>query len=87
MARAGGEERPGQPAGTWADLEHGAAAQIAGGAGDPGEQLRVEQEMLAQPFVRAQLKAFDDRAQRRQIGEPLAQRRTSTKASLRRSRR
>jgi hypothetical protein len=43
--------------------------------------------MLAQPFVGAQLKAFDDRAQRRQIGRALAQRRTSTNASLRRSRR
>ena len=68
-ARAGGEERAGQPAGTGPDLEHGAAAQIAGGTGDPGEQLRVEQEMLAQPLVRPQLKALDDRAQRRQIGQ------------------
>jgi hypothetical protein len=86
-ARAGGKEGAGQPAGAGPDLEDGAAAQIAGGAGDPREQLRVEQEMLAQPLVRPQPKAFDDRAQRRQIGEPLAQRRTSTNASLRRSRR
>jgi hypothetical protein len=43
--------------------------------------------VLAQPFVGAQPKTFDDGAQRRQIGKWLAQRRTSTNASLRRSRR
>ena len=33
------------------------------------EQLGVEQEVLAEPLVRAQLKPFDDDAQRRQVGE------------------
>jgi hypothetical protein len=43
--------------------------------------------MLAEPLVRPQLKPLDDEAQRLQIGETVPQRRTSTKASLRRSRR
>ena len=86
-ARLGGEQRAGQPAWPRAYLEHHTAAQIAGRPDDPREQLRVEQEVLAQPFVRAQLKAFDHRAQGRRIGRRFAQRRTSTNASLRRSRR
>jgi hypothetical protein len=86
-ARAGGKERAGEPARPWADLEHRAAAQVAGRARDLGQELRVEQEVLAKPFVRPQPKPFDNRAQRRQIGKSPAQRRTSTNASLRRSRR
>jgi hypothetical protein len=61
--------------------------QVAGRADNPGEQLGVEQEVLAEPLVRPQLKSLDDDAQRLQLGEIFLQRRTSTKASLRRSRR
>jgi hypothetical protein len=43
--------------------------------------------VLAQPLVRPQPKPLDDDAQRLQVGQVSPQRRTSTKASLRRSRR
>jgi len=46
--RPPGQQRPGQAAGTGADLQHVVAGQVAGGAGDPGGQVQVEQEVLPQ---------------------------------------
>ena len=84
---AGTEQGTSQTAGAGADLEHRASAQVPSGTGDPREQLWVEQEVLAEPLVRPQLKSLDDGAERLQVGRVFTQRRTSTKASLRRSRR
>jgi hypothetical protein len=42
--------------------------QIACGTGDAGEQIAIEQEMLAEPVIGAQAKAGDDRAQRLAVG-------------------
>ena len=81
------EQGAGQTTGAGADLEHGAATQIPGRSGDLREQHGVEQEMLAETFVGAQPEARDHRAQRVQVARRVAQRRTSTNASLRRSRR
>jgi hypothetical protein len=49
--------------------------------------LRIEQKVLTEAAVGAQLEAREHRAQRLELTRAGAQMRTSTKASLRRSRR
>jgi hypothetical protein len=44
---AGREQRPGETPGPGADLEHRTPAQVTGRSGNPRQQLRVEQEVLA----------------------------------------
>ncbi|MGH6944104.1 MAG: hypothetical protein ACREH6_07780, partial [Geminicoccaceae bacterium] len=65
-------------------LQHRPILEVAGRRGDPREELAIEEKMLTETLVGAQLKAPDDGAQGFRFG---AQRRTSMKASLRRSRR
>ena len=51
---AGRKQGAGQPAGAGADLQTTVAGEIAGSGGDPAQDRRVEQEVLAQPLVGAQ---------------------------------
>ena len=61
--RAGVEQGAGQAAGAGADFVDGGAVERAGEGGDPGEQLPVEDEILAQRLARLQPVAGDDVAQ------------------------
>ena len=64
-ARAGCQQRAGQAAGTGADLQHVASAQISGAAGDLGGEIEVEEEVLAQLLLWCEVEAADDLGQRR----------------------
>ena len=55
-----------QPAGAWPDLDHRAPVQHAGGARDAPRQVEVEDEILAQALLGAQVEGADHLAQRRQ---------------------
>ena len=68
-ARAFGEQRAREPAGSRTDFDDGDAAQRPRGARDPAGEVEVEQEILAERFLRRQFMAADDIAQRRQIVE------------------
>ncbi len=58
------EQRAGEAAGAGADFDDVEAGERFGLAGDAGEQMRVEQEMLAEGFVGAQVEAVNDIAKR-----------------------
>src|SRR5579863_5977180 len=63
---AGGEERAGEAARAWADLDDGDASQRTGGAGDAPGQVQIEQEVLPERFLGGEAKRRDHLAQRRQ---------------------
>ena len=63
----GAQQCAGQAAGAGADFDDVLAADIAGAARDLGRQVKVEQEILPQRFLRHQPVAVDDVAQRRQV--------------------
>ena len=65
--RAVGEERTREAAGAGADFDHGHAGERAGGAGDAGGEIEIEQEILAERFLRAQIVPFDHLSQRREV--------------------
>ena len=48
------EQRAREAAGTGADLDHGAALERAGGAGDATRQVEIEDEVLAEAFLGAE---------------------------------
>ena len=85
-ARAGAEQCPRQPARPRPDLEHFGIGQVAGNACDPRQQLRVEQEVLAQRLARVEAMARDHLAQRRQfwLGHASAAARRSAASPARR---
>jgi len=58
------EQGVGQPAGAGADFIDGLAGEIAGNRGNLGEQLAVEDEVLAERLARGKPVAGDDRAKR-----------------------
>jgi hypothetical protein len=60
------QERARQAAGAGSDLDDGDAFERAGGAGDPGRQVEIEQEVLAERLAGVEAVARDDLAQRRQ---------------------
>ena len=62
-----GEQRAREPAGAGTDLDHGHAVERAGGAGDAGGEIEIEQEVLAERFSRAQIVPFDHLSQRREV--------------------
>ena len=64
--RAVRKQRPRQAAGARADLYDGDALQRAAGAGDAAGQVEIEQEILAERFLRRKPVRGDDLAQRRQ---------------------
>ena len=66
LSRAVGEQRARQAAGAGADLDHGDALQRAARAGDAAGQVEVEEEVLAERFLRGEAVRGDDFAQRRQ---------------------
>ncbi len=68
--RARGEQRPGQPAGTGADLDDRDPGKVARRTRDAGGQVEVEEEVLAERLVRGQAMAGDHLAERRQIVHP-----------------
>ena len=61
---AGIEQRAGQPAGSGADFVDALRREIAGNRRDPGQQLAVEDEILAERLARAEAVPRDDLAQR-----------------------
>jgi hypothetical protein len=71
-AGAAFEQRPGQAAGTGADLEHLGAVQLARHLGDAGQQLVVEQEILPQRLAGAETVFADDFPERRKAGHAAA---------------
>ena len=66
---AGGEQGAGEPAGAGADLDHGDAGKIAGGARDAGCEVEIEQEILAEVLLGAKLVTGDDLAERGKLVE------------------
>jgi hypothetical protein len=48
------QKRAGEPAGTRTDLDHGDTFERAGGAGNAGGQVEVEEEVLAERSLRRQ---------------------------------
>ena len=62
--RAGLEQRARQPAGAGPDLIDGLAVERAGHGRDPGQQLPVEDEVLAERLARLEPVPRDDVAQR-----------------------
>ena len=65
--RAVGEQRAREAAGAGADFDHGHAGERAGGAGYAGGEIEIEQEILAERFLRAQIVSFDHLSQRREV--------------------
>ncbi len=59
---AGIEQRAGQPARARPDLDHAAPGELARRRSDPAQQVRIEQEVLAEPLVGAQLETVEDAA-------------------------
>jgi len=62
------EQCPRQTAGTGADLDDCRLVEASGGAGDPGRQIEVEQEMLPEALPSGDGVPRDNLAQRRQSG-------------------
>ena len=60
------EQRSGEAAGPWADLDDGRAFERSRGAGDAAGEIEVEQEILAEAFPRGKPQVADDVAKRRQ---------------------
>ena len=67
LARAFGEQRAGEAAGSGPDLDHGDAVERARGAGDPAGEVEVEQEVLAERALGGERMAGDHLTQRRQV--------------------
>ena len=63
--RASCQERPCQATRPGTDLKHVAGVERACRTGDFGRQIEIEQKILPQPFLRAQLVARDYVAKRR----------------------
>ena len=61
-----GDERPGEAARTGTDLDDGDAVERPGGARDPGREIEIEQEILAERLAGVEAAARHDLAQRRQ---------------------
>ncbi len=70
FASAFGEQRPGEPAGTWADLDNGRIGQGRGGARDAAGEIEIEQKILAQRFFRQEAMRAGHLAQRRKAIAP-----------------
>ena len=62
-----GQQGAGESAGTGTGFDNGGVAQIAGGPRNPRGEVEVEQEVLAERFLGAQIVPPDDLAQRRQV--------------------
>ena len=56
----GGGQGPGEGAGAGADLDDQVARAHPGGGDDPGDQVRVRQEVLAEPLVRVMTVAGEE---------------------------
>ena len=82
LVRAFRQQRAGQAAGARADLVEHAAVFRAGGAGDLAGEIEVEQEILAQRFLRRQAVRGDHVAQRRQIIGSSVARRSAISAAI-----
>ena len=84
-----GQKRAGQPAGTGADLDGRAGAELAGRPRDAAGQVEIEQEMLPQGTAGIEAVARDHLAQGREpvAGAQSAALRMSMTAARRRSRR
>jgi hypothetical protein len=54
------QQRAGEAAGAGADFDDIEAGERFGLAGDVGEEMRVQQEVLAEGFIGAQVEAVDD---------------------------
>ena len=65
-AGAGGEQRPRQSTGAGADLNDVRVVEPSGGAGNPADQIEVEQKILAEALACKDAVPGDDLAQRRQ---------------------
>ena len=61
-----GQQRPGQPAGPWPDLDHRHARQRPANSGNSRRQVQVHQEVLPQRLLRRQTMTCNHLAQRRQ---------------------
>ena len=46
------QQRSGEAAGSWANLDNGRAFERSGGAGDAAGEIEIEQEILAEAFPR-----------------------------------
>ena len=71
LVRAFAQQRARQSAGAGPDFVEGAAVLRAGGAGDLGGEVEIEQEVLAQRFLGRQAMRGDHLAQRRQLIGPV----------------
>src|ERR1700758_4048284 len=67
MPRAQRQQRAREPAGAWADLDHGSILERSRGARNAGGEVEVEQEVLPQGFAGRQGMLANDLAERRQI--------------------
>ncbi len=63
------QQRAGQAAGAGADLDDRGLREVAGGPRDLAGQIEVEQEILAERFLRLKPMTLDDFTQRRQAVE------------------
>jgi hypothetical protein len=65
VTRAFEQQRTGEPAGSWADLDNCRLIERRGGARDPARQIEIEQEMLAEALARLEPMGGDDLPERR----------------------